>query len=109
MFNNTFSKRRYTFKFRNINDYEEFKEKAKKYIYDGDKLFDGSQTKTKNQKLETNIKILDEKIIHRCGKKESGVRWLQGAHPHIGEIIQGKTGLETVQKFTRHLSLDMQN
>jgi len=67
------------------------------------------QTKTKNQKLEINIKILDEKIIHRCGKKESGVRWLQGAHPHIGEIIQGKTGLETVQKFTRHLSLDMQN
>jgi hypothetical protein len=38
-----------TFKFRNINDYEEFKEKAKKYIYDGDKLFDGSQTKTKKQ------------------------------------------------------------
>ena len=67
------------------------------------------QTKTKNQKLETNIKILDEKIIHRCGKKESGVRWLQGAHPHIGEIIQGKTGIETVQKFTRHLSLDIQN
>jgi len=37
------------------------------------------------------------------------VRWLQGAYPHIGEIIQGKTGIETVQKFTRILKLDMQN
>lgn len=74
-------------------------------IYGVDRSRDG-QTQTKNQ---TNIKILDEKIIHRCCKKESGIRWLQGAHPHIGEIIKGKTGFETVQKFTRHLSLDMQN
>ena len=77
-------------------------------IYGLDGSRDG-KNQTKNQKLESTIKILDEKIIHRCYSKESGVRWLQGAHPHIGEIIQGKTGLETVQKFTRILKLDMQN
>ena len=32
-----------TFKFRNQNDYEDFKEKVKKYIYNGEKVFDGMQ------------------------------------------------------------------
>ena len=64
---------------------------------------DGSrdgQTKTKNQKPEF-IKILDEQIIEKCSEKESGVRWLKGAFPHLGIIIKGKEGYETIQKFTR--------
>ena len=81
-------------------------ERIRIYGLDGNR--DG-KNQTKNQKLESTIKILDEKITHRCCSKESGVRWLQGAYPHIGEIIQGKTGIETVQKFTRILKLDMQN
>ena len=67
--------------------------------------FDGSrngQTQTKTEKL-TSIKILDEHIVHQCSEKEMGIRWLQGAHPHLGAIIQGQHGYETVQKFTRHL------
>lgn len=34
--------------------------------------------------------------------QESGIRWLQGAHPEMGTIIEGKNGYETVQKFTRY-------
>jgi cyclophilin family peptidyl-prolyl cis-trans isomerase len=29
-----------------------------------------------------------------------GLRWLEGNHPHLGEVIQGAKGLETIQKFT---------
>ena len=38
-----------TFKFRNEKDFLEFKEKVKKYIYDGQKVFDGQQTKEAKQ------------------------------------------------------------
>ncbi|NCA14449.1 MAG: hypothetical protein EBS89_10000, partial [Proteobacteria bacterium] len=81
-------------------------ERIRIYGLDGSR---DAKAQAKHQKLESNIKILDEKITHRCCSKESGVRWLQGAHPHIGEIIQGRTGVETVQRFTRLLKLDMQN
>jgi len=37
------------FKFRNKEDYEEFKELVKKYVYGGEKVFDGMQEKTKKQ------------------------------------------------------------
>ena len=36
-----------TFKFRNLKDYELFKDLVKEYVYDGEKVFDGNQTKTK--------------------------------------------------------------
>ena len=67
--------------------------------------FDGSRdgkTQTKIEKF-SSIKILDEHILHESSEKEIGIRWLQGAHPHLGAIIQGQHGYETVQKFTRHL------
>lgn len=38
-----------TFKFRNNSDYEEFKEKVKKEIYNGDKFIDGNQGKFNKQ------------------------------------------------------------
>ena len=38
-----------TFKFRNEKDYQEFKEKVKNYVYDGEKCFDGMQRKEKKQ------------------------------------------------------------
>jgi len=68
--------------------------------------FDGSgygQTETKNQK-SSSIKILDELVTYKCSIRESGIRWLQGAHPEMGTIIEGKNGYETVQKFTRNHS-----
>ena len=37
------------FKFRNDNDYEIFKEKIKKYLYNNQKVFDGEQKKDKKQ------------------------------------------------------------
>jgi hypothetical protein len=30
-----------------------------------------------------------------------GIRWLLGAHPDLGEIIHGKNGFETIQKFCK--------
>jgi hypothetical protein len=36
-----------TFKFRNEEDYNKFHELIKKHIYDGAKVFDGMQSKTK--------------------------------------------------------------
>jgi len=36
-----------TFKFRNADDYELFKDLVKEYVYAGEKVFDGNQTKTK--------------------------------------------------------------
>lgn len=38
-----------TYKFRNEFDYEQFKELAKKYIYNDEKMFDGTQLKNKKQ------------------------------------------------------------
>lgn len=38
-----------TFKFRNLKDYEDFKEKVKQYIYNNEKVFDGQQSKDKKQ------------------------------------------------------------
>ena len=38
-----------TFKFRNEEDYEEFKELVKKHLYNGEKVFDGMQKKEAKQ------------------------------------------------------------
>ena len=38
-----------TFKFRNENDFQDFKEKVKKHIYEGQKVFDGLQKKQEKQ------------------------------------------------------------
>jgi hypothetical protein len=38
-----------TFKFKNKDDYEDFKEKIKKHLYNGEKVFDGMQKKDKKQ------------------------------------------------------------
>lgn len=38
-----------TFKFRNVQDFEKFKELAKEHIYNGEKLFDGNQQIDKKQ------------------------------------------------------------
>ena len=35
-----------TFKFRNEEDFETFKEAVKKYLYNGERVFDGAQGKT---------------------------------------------------------------
>ena len=69
-------------------------------IYGLDRSRDG-QTKTKDQK-SPSIKILDELVTYKCSNRENGIRWLQGAHPEMGTIIEGKNGYETVQKFTRY-------
>ena len=34
-------------KFKTVEDYNEFHKKIKKYLYDGEKVFDGMQSKTK--------------------------------------------------------------
>lgn len=49
------------------------------------------------------LTILDEQITFRGEDKELGIRWLAGAHPHLGEIISGKNGYETIQRFSRVL------
>jgi len=38
-----------TFKFQNQEDYDEFHAKIKKYLYNGEKVFDGMQKKDKKQ------------------------------------------------------------
>ena len=40
---------RATFKFRNKEDYETFKEKVREHLYDGQKVFDGLQRETEKQ------------------------------------------------------------
>tara|TARA_R100000773_G_C4221238_1_gene120301 strand:- start:4826 stop:5962 length:1137 start_codon:yes stop_codon:yes gene_type:complete len=40
---------RATFKFRNKEDYEKFKEKVREHLYDGQKVFDGLQRETEKQ------------------------------------------------------------
>ena len=59
-----------TFKFRNKQDYEKFKELAKKHIYDNQKVFDGYQTKTKKQAWYPLL------------PKGSKYRWVDSAKPH---------------------------
>jgi hypothetical protein len=65
---------------------------------------DGSRDGKAQTKIEkySSIKILDEHIVHQCQEREFGIRWLQGAHPQLGAIIQGQHGYETVQKFSRY-------
>ncbi len=42
------------------------------------------------------LELLDEKVICRRGPIKRVRRWFRGAHPGIGAIIKGFTGLETV-------------
>jgi len=42
------------------------------------------------------VEILDEEIISRRGCFKRVRRWVKGAHPSLGVIIKGFTGLETV-------------
>lgn len=45
---------------------------------------------------DTEVEILDEKVLFRRGCFKRVRRWLKGAHPGLGVIIQGFTGQETV-------------
>lgn len=76
-------------------------------IHGSDRSWDG-KVKAAYQR-RTNIRILDQQITKRTEEMVHGLRWLEGAHPQLGEVIQGKNGAETVQKFTEKLQLDMQN
>ncbi len=42
------------------------------------------------------IEILDEVILYQKGCFKRVKRWLRGRHPHLGILIQGYTGIETV-------------
>ena len=44
------------------------------------------------------IEILDEQIIYQQGSFRKIRRWLRGIQPHLGIIINGLTGLETLQE-----------
>jgi hypothetical protein len=44
----------------------------------------------------TELELLDEKIIYTNGCFKRVKRWFRGSHPNIGVIIKGFTGLETV-------------
>ena len=52
-----------TFKFRNENDFQDFKEKVKEYIYEGQKVFDGLQRKQEKQAWYPLL------------EKNSGMKW----------------------------------
>ena len=43
--------------------------------------------------------LLDEKVIEQRGRLRRIRRWLRGVHPGRGVIIQGLTGLETVEEL----------
>lgn len=45
-----------------------------------------------------DIEILDEHIIYQQGCFCKVKRWLRGVHPHLGLIVHGLTGLETLQE-----------
>jgi hypothetical protein len=45
--------------------------------------------------------ILDEKIIFRKGPLQRIKRWWKGVHPDTGTVVQGWTGLETVEEKDR--------
>jgi hypothetical protein len=44
----------------------------------------------------SELELLDEKILYKKGCYKRVRRWFRGAHPTIGTIIKGFTGLETV-------------
>jgi hypothetical protein len=44
----------------------------------------------------TELELLDEKIIYQSGCFKRVRRWFRGAHPSIGVIIRGFTGVETL-------------
>lgn len=44
------------------------------------------------------IEILDEQVIYQQGSFRRVRRWLRGAHPDLGVLIWGLTGLETLQE-----------
>jgi hypothetical protein len=44
----------------------------------------------------SQLELLDEKVISRNGPIKRVRRWYRGAHPGFGTIIKGFTGLETV-------------
>lgn len=67
-------------------------------IHGLDRSWDG-KVKAAHQR-RTNIRILDQQITKRTEDMIHGLRWLEGNHPHLGEVIQGAKGLETIQKFT---------
>lgn len=46
------------------------------------------------------IEILDEQVISQRGCFRQIRRWLRGAHPELGVLVWGLTGLETVQETT---------
>lgn len=47
--------------------------------------------------MTPQLEILNEEIIYQNGNNFKRVRrWLKGVHPHLGTIIKGYTGLETV-------------
>lgn len=48
----------------------------------------------------TELELLDEKIIYTNGCFKRVKRWFRGAHPNIGVIIKGFTGMETVVEQT---------
>ena len=52
-----------TFKFRNENDFQDFKEKVKEHIYEGQKVFDGLQRKQEKQ------------AWYPLSEKNSGMKW----------------------------------
>lgn len=46
-----------------------------------------------------SIEVLDEHIIWQQGSFYHIKRWLRGVHPNLGIIVNGLTGLETVQEI----------
>ncbi len=44
----------------------------------------------------TELELLDEQVICDYGCLKRVKRWFKGAHPGLGVIIRGFTGLETV-------------
>jgi len=47
-----------------------------------------------------NIVVLHTEVIHDAEYITYKRRWLKGAHPHLGKITHGLTGIETVQEFS---------
>lgn len=45
--------------------------------------------------------VLDEVIVEVHGRLVHRRRWLDGAHPELGIIVRGLTGIETVQDTYR--------
>ena len=42
-------------------------------------------------------------VTFRGCDTELGIRWIEGSHPQLGQIISGKNGFETIQRFMRAL------